>query len=333
VPDKRRDSKQRRAARNQQYRGSLAARRENAATSPAAPSSTKSTTSGRGGWLGGGRSAAATPTASMPPPEGGLMGMLRSKRPGDRAVLAALVLAIIAAVAVLFLPVKVDDKGDPLPRQYGAVTQLAREELTGKPLPDKTETLVSANGPQILLVLLLPVAVAGFAVWANRRPDRSRLLTFAMIVMAGTVLLGLGFYFLPALIALFIAGYQVRRADMPARMAESATGGAPRRRWFGGGVIDVDSTEAGDADDTAGEPAEAASTNGAARSRRSRRRQAEPADAVAEEDTNEGADDADPLAELEAELEAERAAEADDRAAEPDDDDADPDGGGTGRRL
>jgi hypothetical protein len=254
VPDKRQESKNRRAARNKAQRGSLAARRENAAVTTVTRSSGKASGGKAADAPAAGRrpgSRPVGPPASAPPPEGGLLGLARSSRPGDRAVLAALALAIIGALVMLFAPfVQVDDRGEPLPRQFGAVARMAREIVTGGPIPEKTTTLLSAQGPQILLVAIVPIIVVGFAVWANRRPDRSRYLTYSMIVMAGMALF-LGVYFLPALVALFIAGYQVRRADMPARMADRATA---RGRGWGRGrgeVIDVESTDA-DADPDAG---------------------------------------------------------------------------------
>jgi hypothetical protein len=278
VPDKRRESKNRRATRNKAQRGALAARRENAATATTTRASTSATGSkAKGGGRAPGARPAPTPGSSGPPPEGGLLGLARSSRPGDRAVLAALVLAIIGALVMLFGPfVKVDDRGEALPRQFGGVATLARQTVTGHDIPEKTTTLLSAQGPQILLVAIVPILVVGFAVWANRRPDRSRMLTYSMIVMAGMALF-LGVYFLPALIALFIAGYQVRRADMPARVAERVTrtrgGGRGRGR---GEVIDVESTEA-DADEPedAVEPEDAeepAATQGNGSGARKRRR-------------------------------------------------------------
>lgn len=260
VPDKRRDSKNRRAARNKAQRGSLAARRENAALATAAHAGDAKT----GSKASRGRAAGARPAAggggsSAPPPEGGLLGLARSARPGDRAILAALVLAVVGALVMLFAPfVKVDDRGEPLPRQFGGVATMARETVTGHDIPEKTTSLLSAQGPQILLVAIVPVLVVGFAVWANRRPDRSRFLTYSMIVMAGMALF-LGVYFLPALVALFLAGYQVRRADMPARVAERATA---RGRGRGRGeVIDVESSEVdagADAPEDAAEPEDSA---------------------------------------------------------------------------
>jgi hypothetical protein len=248
VPDKRRDSKHRRATRNKAQRGALAARRENAAVT------TTSTSGSTGTATGGGRSRAGAPrtgapATAAPPPEGGFLGLLRSDRPGDKAVALALVLAIVGAAAMLFLPfVKVDDRGEQVPRQFGAVALMARETVTGNEIATESTSLLSAEGPQIILIVLVPVAVAGFAVWANRRPDRSRYLTYAMIVMAGIALF-LGVYFLGALIALFVGGYQIRRAEGPPRPTRAR---APAGRRGGGEVIDVDSTEAAVDADAAG---------------------------------------------------------------------------------
>jgi hypothetical protein len=235
------------------------------------------------------------------------MGMLQSKRPGDKAVLAALALAVVASIYLLFYRVPADDRGEPWPAVFQGVAKAARERLTGEEIPDQTVSLLDASGPQIFLILALPIAVTLFAVWANRRPDRSRMLTFAMLAMAGAVILtgGIGIFYFPALIALAVGGFRVRKADLPARTAErtvAAGGGGLLGGLLGGrrGAIDAKSTEV--TDDTAGEAGDAAGGDD------------EVADVV----------EVDPLAELEAELEAERAAEG----AEDDADDGDTHGDG-----
>jgi hypothetical protein len=296
VPDKRQDSKQRRQARNRASREALAARRDNVASGGTSGASsgggstggtTAGTTAGAprrggllGGLLGGGggrqpRAAAPQPVAA--PPGTGFL-WLKGRRPGDIAVLVAMLLAIVSTIVVLLLPVPVDDRGDPIPRSGGGLYEAGREALIGHPLPDESRSILAAQGPGILIVLLLPVAICGFAVWANRRPDRSRMLTFAMLGMAGAVLLGVGQFFLPSLIALGVAGFRARRADMPAMPGRPGRPARPGR----GGAIDADSREI-DADAPAHEP--------------------EDADLGDEPD---GPDD-DVLAELEAEIDAERA--------------------------
>ncbi|HET6950103.1 MAG TPA: hypothetical protein VFI47_07000 [Acidimicrobiales bacterium] len=253
MPDKRQDSKQRRQARNRATRETLAARRENVAAAPAASASgSRSASSGasdrarsgagtRAGARAGARGRQPAPRPVAGPPGTGFLG-LTDRRPGDLAVLIALLLGFLPFIAVFLFPVAVDDRGEPIPQAGGGMYRVAREVVTGKTLPDATESIVSAQGPGIFLVLLAPLAVLVFAVWANRRPDRSRMLTFAMLGLAASVLLGFGQFFLLSLIALGVAGFQARKADT-AQAAGQATGPARRPR---GGVIDAESREAGD---------------------------------------------------------------------------------------
>ncbi len=288
MPDKRQESKQRRAARNRANREALAARRDNALTSPTPTRAAASSGSSRGAGAKGGAAAPRAAGPSEPPPKG-LVGMLQSRRPGDKAVLAAFALSVVAAIYLLFYQVPADDRGEPLPAVFRGLALAARERLIGEPVPDNEVSLLDASGPQIFLVLALPIAVSLFALWANRRADRGRMLTFAMLAMAGSVILtgGIGIFFFPAMIALAVGGFRVRKTDLPARMAEKTggAGGWARRR---GAVIDADSQDVTDEATT-------------------------PADEV------------DPLTELEAEIEAERAADAepeDDTGTTDDDGDA-----------
>lgn len=282
VPDKRQQSKQRRAARNRANREALAARREAAAARQAGAVSSKASSakasSTNGATARGGQAATAPP----PPPR--ILGMIQSRRVGDKAVLTAFVLAVVAAIYLLFYQVPVDDRGEVLPTMFRGLAIAARERLVGEPMADDTRSLLDANGPQILVVLALPVFVAAFALWANRRPDRARMLTFAMLAMAGAVILtgGIGIFFFPAMIALAVAGFRVRKVELPARAAERAASPG----WLGGRrrreVIDADSTDVTD----------------------------EAIDDAPADDADDATDaEGDPLAELEAELEAEQAAE------------------------
>jgi hypothetical protein len=268
VPDKRQTSKQRRAARNRASRDALAARRTNAVISGPSPVSSH-------GQSPGSTSSASATTASATTGRGGLFGARGNRRPGDLAVMLALGLAIVSAIAVLFQRVDVDDRGEPLPAAFKGVA-ITAIEATGREVPDASASLIDAYGAGILFAVALPVAVAAFAFWANRRPNRSRVLTFSMIAMAVGVLFspGIGTFFFPSLIALAVGTYQVRKADMPARVAERA---APTR---GRGVIDPESEELED------EPIDDQSAEAAG-------------------DEAVGDEAADPLAELEAELDAE----------------------------
>jgi hypothetical protein len=335
VPDKRQNSKQRRAARNRASRQALAARRDNAVAAPpptrsgaSSGSGASGTSSGRGrGWWRGGAAAgapsngAAAQSAPAEPPPRGIMGMLQSRRTGDKAVLTAFVLSVVAAIFLLFYQVPADDRGEPLPGSFRGLSIAAREQITGDEIGDNKISLLDASGPQLFLVLALPIFVTLFALWANRRPDRSRMLTFAMLGMAAAVIMtgGVGIFFFPALIALAIGGFRVRKADLPARVAERATGGARGARGRGG-VIDADSTEV--TGDAAPQDAVDEVDPRSLRSLWSRRRTAGArgrADAAGDEeaadagtrDPAEGDEvEYDPLAELEAELEAERDAES-----------------------
>jgi hypothetical protein len=330
VPDKRQESKQRRASRNRANREALAARRENAEVAATAPSASAKATNGAGVSSGKGSSRGSGGAASPGSPAVMRPG---SESVGRIATALAFVFAAVAAIAVLFVKVDVDIHGEPWPQKFGAVAKLAQARGNDGVIPDDTTSLVDAYGPSALLMLAFPVAVAAFAMWAVRRPNRSRLMTYTMLAMAGAVILNplAGVLFFPALIAIAVAGFRVRKADLPARVAERATGTAERPSLaslfgFGGArggargrgdVIDVDAEDVTDADaDAEPEDAPTAEDDAAGATpptRRSRRaRRATTAAATAEGDDTGGGDgptDADPLAELEAEVQAEIEAE------------------------
>ena len=326
MPDKRQESKQRRAARNRANREALAARRENVEAGSAAPTG-KATgdapKAGRAGSARGARSAAADGTTST-----SSAATATGRRPGELALWIALALAVAGALAMIFVvKVPVDDRGEVVPTgpgRFGGLTLAAREAVTGEAVPDRDVSYVDAYGIGGVIPMAVPIALAAFAVWASRRPDRSRLLTYAMLGMAVAILFGGGLFFFPTLIFVAIGGFLARRADLPARAAERAarTGGGARGGAAGGGlfgqgglfgagrgrgtVIDAESEEVTDAPerttpkdrhtddevaDDAAAPDEAAS------------------DTSDDAPGDNPGDKADPLAELEAELEAERAAE------------------------
>ncbi|MGH9191800.1 MAG: hypothetical protein ACRDZ0_04930 [Acidimicrobiales bacterium] len=287
MPDKRQTSKQRRAARNRASRDALAARRTNAVIS--GPTSASS----HGSRAGSTSSESATTASATTGRGGGLLGGRGNRRPGDLAVMLALGLAIVSAIAVLFQRVDVDDRGEPLPAAFKGVAIIAIE-ATGREVPDASASLIDAYGAGILFAVALPVAVAAFAFWANRRPNRSRVLTFSMIAMAVGVLFspGIGTFFFPSLIALAVGTYQVRKADLPARVAERA---APTRER---GAIDAESEEL--EDEPIDDGVDAATGDGGGDTDGIGDQSAEAAG-----DEAAGDEAADPLAELEAELDAE----------------------------
>jgi hypothetical protein len=301
VPDKREQSKQRRAARNRANREALAARREAAASSASSSGPSRATASKASPAKGvtSGAGGAGADAQALAPPKG-IMGLLRSTRVGDKSVLAAFVFAVGAAIYLIFYQVPVDDRGEQLPAVFRGLAVAARERVIGGTMPEDTERLLDVAGPQILLVLGLPVLVAVFALWANLRRDRSRMLTFAMLAMAGSVILtgGIGIFFFPAMIALAIAGFRVRKADLPARTAERVA--AAERRKGKGAVIDADSEDVTDASsDEASATADVADPD-------DDHLAADAADDGTVEDDETAEDD--PLAQLEAELAADATA-------------------------
>ncbi len=337
MPDKRQTSKQRRAARNRASRDALAARRENAVITPSPASrSARSTGAGKGRAGATTRAAAADGAAiAVDAPPKGALGMLRSKRPGDKAVFIAFVFSVSAAIFLFLYRVPVDDRGEPLPFEFRGLTLAAREAVTGTAVEDATTSMLDANGPIVLLLVGLPIFVSAFAIWGNRRPDRSRMLTYAMLGMAVAVIVigqltGVGVLFFPALIAMAVGGFQVRKADLPARMAARGGGraGAARGQRGRGGVVEADSREV--ADDVA--PGNGSGTAEDDRSLRSLWARLRPAPAPDDRDVDDEVDQGyeadapadapedeveyDPLAELEAEIEAEHAADGDDEAGD-----------------
>lgn len=240
VSDKRQLAKQRRAARNRAARAALAARSQNAGQA------TRMVADDRGAADAGRGGARTAPS---------LARAAARRRPGSTAILAALVYALVIAVLVLvFARVPIDDRGEPLPLSFRGVAIEARETLTGNPIGDESTGVVEAQGPLVVAAMALPVLICAFALWGNRRADRSRIITFAMLALAGAILLGSGIFFLPALIALAIASFQVRRLEAPARMGPRARPGPDGRT-----VVDAQSSEDpnSEANDAAADEAEA----------------------------------------------------------------------------
>ena len=300
VPDKRQESKQRRAARNRANREALAARRENAVAN-AAPAAKASGDAPKGAKAGGsrGRSGRATSgtatTAATPAPAPSTSG----KRPGELFLWIAFGLAIAGTLAMLFfLKAPVDDRGEPIPagpNAFGGLTIAARVAVTGEPVPDDSVSYLDAYGTSAVVSAALPLSLTAFALWASRRrADRSRMLTYAMLGMAVAIFIGGGlFVFFPSLLFLAVGGFIARRADLPARVAERATGTGGGLFGRRGPVIDADSEEVEDLDEPGVADAEDADgpvhdepRTGVARgrSRRTRRRGAAETETVTDAD-------------------------------------------------
>jgi hypothetical protein len=155
----------------------------------------------------------------------------------------ALVLSVGAAIAIIFLiKPELDDRGDIVPTTgFAGLYLRAREALTGGPVETTETTFLDAQGPGGLIIALLPAAVAigGFLVYRARRARNASVywpLTIAMVLMALTVMMG-NVWAMPAMVAMAIASFQVRRLELPAKMAERA---AARDRAADDDVIDDD---------------------------------------------------------------------------------------------
>jgi hypothetical protein len=256
---KRQPSKQRRQTQNQKQRAALEARRQAAAaggvaSGTAGEAATSSTASSGGSVLSrfrgaksAGRSARTSGNGTLPV--------------GHRAALSALLAAIAAALVSSFLiPVQIGRDGEPITTQAELVAEWsisAQEALADAPdstsaqlsaavddwLPGGTEPFIQANWPFSLLVFLPVVGTAlGFRAVSKRSPakvvNRTMYVTLFGALLAGSQLL---LIFLPAVIALGVAAFQVRKAEVRAQAEAQAA--APAED-----VIDVD--EVVEADET-----------------------------------------------------------------------------------
>jgi hypothetical protein len=260
VPDKRQTSKQRRAARNRAYREAMIARRENAQAEreqARQARAARATTTGSTGASG----AAGRGGATTGRPQPAIVGRLYGRPPGvgDTAVAVALLAAVVFSGVALYMAftsnsVPVDHAGDPIDA-FPAVSRQAYAIANDTEPVTETVSLVDAYGPVIPIFAVLPSLVAAGAFVSHRREPRSRPLTIGLVALALVSVFNLfAIYFLPALIALAIAGFQVRKTELPARMAGGA-GGAGGRRPAGrdadedDDVIDVEEVDDEDLDD------------------------------------------------------------------------------------
>lgn len=253
---KRQPSKQKRAAQNRNERAARAARaaNANAARSTSAPASSGSSGSLLSRLRGGGASTART-GASSARTRGAALRPLQP--PGYRAALSALLAAVAAVLLCTFaLRQPVDAQGDP----YTAATRAADYSITAvraaAEQPDataaeiadsikswspgaKSATVVLALWP-FSLAILLPLIGAGLGFNAVRKRATSKVVNRALYAtLFGAVLAqGLLILFLPVVLAMGVAMFQVRKAEMVA-----AASAGPE------GVIDVDEVDEVDDED------------------------------------------------------------------------------------
>jgi hypothetical protein len=249
---KRQPSKQKRTSQNRQQRSALQARKAAASTprsGSASGSGGSSGSRGAGGGLLGRLRGAVAPSAPRPTASSGGTGRGAARRPagsrgeqpiGYRAALTGLIGAA-AAVAVSFIvstPVTVD--GDPYDaeRVVSEWSVTALKAAVDAPdadadqiqddidvwMPDRESEKLAIAAFPASLAMVLPVIGAYVAFRAVQQRRGSKVVNRAMYAtLFGAVLtFGLLTFFLPTVIAVGVAGFQVRKAEAQAAMAEAA---------------------------------------------------------------------------------------------------------------
>jgi hypothetical protein len=251
---KRQPSKQRRQSQNQKQRAALEARRQAAAAAatPAGKVGGSGTGSSRGSVLSrlrGAPSSARTPRAAVP----SMSDSLRSgnQAVGQRAAMSALFAAIAAAVVGSFVfQVPIDRAGEAILSRDALVVEwsvAALDAVEADPeasasevadsieewMPSGSESYGKAFWP-ISASVVLPVIGAGLGLRAVMRRSPAKVVNRTMYVtLLGSLLASqLLLIFLPAVIALAFAAFQVRKAEVTAAAGAGAAG-----------VIDVDEVD------------------------------------------------------------------------------------------
>jgi hypothetical protein len=256
---KRQPSKQRRQTQNQRQRAALEARRVNAAGVPVPDGkvgggSATTGTGGGGSLLSRLRGSAATGRAVR---TGAPVG---SQPPGYRAALSGLLAGVAGAVVgALLITIPVDASGDPITTRGGMVgewTLSALDVVQDDPNATADEVVDavddwSPNGDEpyakayfpASLGLVLPIIGAALAFRAVSKRAPAKVVNRAMYVtLFGTLLnIPLLFVFLPTVIGIGIAAFQVRKAEVQAAAEAADLEGGERPD--GEAVIDVDEVD------------------------------------------------------------------------------------------
>jgi hypothetical protein len=243
---KRQPAKQRRQTQNQRQRAALEARRANAAARASMPES-KAAESGPAASAGTGRGASLLSrlrgaTASGRAVRTGGVTSARSSTSGlpvgHRAAMSALLAAAAAAaVGSFFIRLPVDRTGEAIGSRGALVAEWslsALDEVRADPsasaeevaeavddwLPGGEEPYAQAVWP-FSLGVLLPVAGAGLAFRAVSKRAPAKVVNRTMYVtLFGTLLAAqLLILFLPAVVGVAIAAFQVRKAEVAAQTA------------------------------------------------------------------------------------------------------------------
>jgi hypothetical protein len=240
---KRQPSKQKRTQQNRQQRSALEARK--AAASTPAPSGSSS--AGRGGGGGGGllgrlRGAGAPVPARRAAARG-------DQAVGHRAALTGLIAAGAAAAVTFIVSTPVTTDGDPYTservvaewadsallaaQETGAtepdavLAQFPDEDAGEEWMPQRDKERLAVAAFPASAAMVLPLVGAYYAFRAVQQRRGSKIVNRAMYAtLFGAVLtFGLLTFFLPTVIAVGIAGFQVRKAETQAAMAEAAAAG------------------------------------------------------------------------------------------------------------
>jgi len=244
-----RPNKQKRQRQNRQVRQSRQARSVRAGEATAISRGEREAAAPTAGSRAAGKAAAGTGR--------GRAGEPRRRSPftipGQRAVVMAFLFTIVSAGTLLLAPVQVQREVDadaPVVAELDEDDIRERDEEAGTVTYVDDAKLLDEEGPAVAAgVLLTPILITGAAVWFTKRPQRSTAWTLALMALAAFVFFFAGPYgiiTLPAMIALAVGGFQSRRAEAKARMAEIR---AKKAAGGDGEVIDVDATEEPVADD------------------------------------------------------------------------------------
>ena len=268
MPPKRPASKQRRQTQNQRQRAALEARRANAAAaargeSDASAGKSRPAAGGSGPSLferlrGASASGRAVRTGGSPASTSG-------QPVGHRAAMSAVLAAVAAAVVGSFMiRLPIDRSGEAIGSRGALVAEWslsAYEEAAADPSADPEavadavrdwspggqEPYAQAVWP-LSLGVLLPVAGAGLAFRAVSKRAPAKVVNRTMYVtLFGTLLAAqLLILFLPAVVGVAIAAFQVRKAEVAAQVA-AADGGEGADGPDDGDVIEVEEATEDDA--------------------------------------------------------------------------------------
>ena len=228
---KRQPSKQKRAAQNRSQRAALAARRDAAAARP-----TVATDRPAGGALGGLFGRLRGPSSG-----GGSLRATaatgRAAQPvGYRAGLSALLMAAAGVVFCFTFTVPVDADDEPLTRESLTATWAGRAlaaaasdpeatpaelaEGIGEWTPGRGETPIAVALWPFSLTLALPVVGAAIGFRAIARRSQSRIVSRALFAtLFGSLLSQIPIFFLPSVVGLGVAVFQIRKYETTAARA------------------------------------------------------------------------------------------------------------------